>query len=147
MTPNQLRFRASSFKDLSTTNSSDFTLDFWEWILIPKHLQYVKTPPIHPGNEHWGRWLPTNEGLRHQVLKIFTIYPSDLARVSRQVNIFLFLFVFFQRLIGLLQGVSTLLNEVKGTKSKIFLSQEGKSFSSYNRNLLCVCANSLRWKR
>ena len=42
MTPNQLRFRASSFKDLSTTNSSDFTPDFWEWILIPKHLQYVK---------------------------------------------------------------------------------------------------------
>ena len=48
MTSNQLRFRASSFKDLSTTNSSDFTLDsdftpdFWEWILIPKHLQYVK---------------------------------------------------------------------------------------------------------
>ena len=42
MTPNQLRFRASSFKDLSTTNSSDFTPDFWELILIPKHLQYVK---------------------------------------------------------------------------------------------------------
>ena len=42
MIPNQLRFRASSFKDLSTTNSSDFTLDFWKWILIPKHLKYVK---------------------------------------------------------------------------------------------------------
>ena len=32
MTPNQLMFRASSFKDLSTTNSSDFTPDFWEYI-------------------------------------------------------------------------------------------------------------------
>ena len=28
MTPNQLRLRASSFKDLSTTNSLDFTPDF-----------------------------------------------------------------------------------------------------------------------
>ena len=48
MTPNQLRFRASSFKDLSTTNSSDFTPDFWEWILIPKHLPYANStyPPL-----------------------------------------------------------------------------------------------------
>ena len=41
--------------------------------------------------------LQTLLGLGHQVLKIFTIYPSDLARVSRQANIFLsfFLYSFF----------------------------------------------------
>ena len=30
MTPNQLRLKASSHKDLSTTNSSGFSLDFNE---------------------------------------------------------------------------------------------------------------------
>ena len=51
---------------------------------------------------------------------------------------------FFQRLIGLLQGVPTLLNEVKGTKSKIFLSQEGNSFSSYKRDLVCTVCDKLK---
>ena len=42
MTPNQSRFRASGSKDLSTSNSSNFTPDFWNWNLMPKHLQYAK---------------------------------------------------------------------------------------------------------
>ena len=61
-------------------------------------------------------------GLGHRAFKTFAIYPSDCARVSRQVSQFFFFFCsffFFERLIGLLFRGSDLLKEVKGTRSDI----------------------------
>ena len=101
MTPNQLWLRASSHKDFSTTNSSDFTPDFNEFEVPAPTICY--TLPIHPCNEHKvGGSQPV--GLGHQALKTFAIYPSNRAQVSRQsVTNF-----FFERLIGLfIQGFPT----------------------------------------
>ena len=125
MTPNQSRFRASSFKGFSTTNSSGFTPKFWEWNLIPKHLQYVKLH-LFTLVTSIEVWLPTNQGLGHWVLKIFTIYPSDVAWVSKQVQHFALFLFFFQLLIGLLSGVPTLLKRGKRYQVEIFLSLGGE---------------------
>ena len=90
-----------------------------------QHLQFAKL--------HLSTRLTSNKvndsqpvGLRHQALKTFAIYPSDCARVSRQVSQFFFFFFFFipfffvlsffERLIGLLFKGPDLLKVVKSTK-------------------------------
>ena len=81
MTPNPSRFRASSHKDLSNTNSSDFTLGLLI-SLIGHHLQIAKLHLFtHVTSNKIGDSQPV--GLGHQALKTFAICPSDHAQVSR----------------------------------------------------------------
>ena len=93
VTPNQLRFRAPSHKDLSTTNSSGFTPDFE---LFRNSSTYNSLNSTHPPvYRRLSRRLPTSEGLGYRALKAFAIYPSDRARVSRQSVAIFLLFLFF----------------------------------------------------
>ena len=82
MTPNQLRFRASSHKDHLTTNSTGFTRTPNDPSKI-KHLQFAKLYPFTRVT-NTKSMTPNQLRLRHRASKAFAIYPSDRVRASRQ---------------------------------------------------------------
>ena len=77
MTPNQFRLRAPSHEDISR-------LQHLQLVQIHLSTHVASTKSV----------VPTSKGLGHRALKALAIYPSDRARVSRQIIAIFILFSF-----------------------------------------------------
>ena len=151
MTPNQLRFRASSQKDHLTTNSAGFTPDS-EMTLRIKHLQHVKLYPftrvantksVTPNQLRFRA--PGFKGFRHIPLGPCSGFKAKRHDFYFYFYSFLFLFDFsflFLFLFGRLHWSSYLGNKnllwvVNRSKACFARWKEVYSFSTYWYNLAC----------